>query len=171
MRPRPGRPRWRSRSRRITARETVATTTSSSSTMSTSSTGVVVDLPTDAQLVALWIGEHDERPVVVRPDGIASLLPVRRRLNHGRRDGHLVRVSVQRAQQRVQRLPEDGRLADPARVHDDREPVPRRGLRRCRRVGVRARSDDRDGLPDCPPGRTNRLLCHAPTSNTTQIFG
>src|SRR6476646_4504780 len=51
----------------MTARRTVPITTSSASTTSTSSSGVVVDLPADAQLVALGIGQHDERPVVARP--------------------------------------------------------------------------------------------------------
>src|SRR4051794_33821900 len=56
----------------MTARATVATTTSSSSTTSTSSTGVVVDLPADAQLVALGVGEDDERPQVARAHRIAE---------------------------------------------------------------------------------------------------
>ena len=66
----------------------------------------------------------------------AAVLPVRRRLDVERPDGHLVRVRVQRPHHQVQRLPEDGRLADPERVHDDREPVPRHGLRRRRASGA-----------------------------------
>src|SRR4051794_14960860 len=56
----------------MTARRTVPTTTSSASTTSTSSSDVVVDLPADAQLVALGIGQDHERPEVAGPGRVAD---------------------------------------------------------------------------------------------------
>ncbi len=98
-----------------------------------------------------------------------AVLPVRRVLLDERPDGHVVRIPVRRARDQPQRLSEVRRLADPALLHDHRQPVPRAGRRlgRGRRLRARARrADERlrqraDALQGHAPGRSEPLGRHA----------